>query len=96
MAAHAILETARDALFLARLPATDLPWAYLAIALLATAALRGQQGLLKVVHHRHRLLSLTSLAGALVTLGFWVSIRTFWAVVAAGVLCLGRVCSQRF
>jgi ATP:ADP antiporter, AAA family len=32
---HALLETARDALFLARLPATRLPWVYLAIALLA-------------------------------------------------------------
>jgi ATP/ADP translocase len=32
---HALLETARDALFLARLPATRLPWVYLAIAVIA-------------------------------------------------------------
>ena len=32
VAAHTLLETARDALFLARLPPSQLPWAYLAIA----------------------------------------------------------------
>src|SRR5262249_7626347 len=32
LAAHTVLETARDALFLARLPAAQLPWVYLAIA----------------------------------------------------------------
>ena len=35
MAGHALLETARDALFLASWPASALPWAYLAIAGLA-------------------------------------------------------------
>src|SRR4249920_3496814 len=35
LAAHTLLETARDALFLARLPAARLPWVYLMIALLA-------------------------------------------------------------
>jgi ATP:ADP antiporter, AAA family len=35
MAAHGLLETARDALFLARLPATRLPFVYLAVAALA-------------------------------------------------------------
>ena len=35
IAAHTILETARDALFLARLPAAELPWVYLAMALTA-------------------------------------------------------------
>ncbi len=38
LAAHTLLETARDALFLARLPATRLPWVYLMIAVLAVAA----------------------------------------------------------
>lgn len=32
MAAHALLETARDALFLASVPAAELPWVYFAIA----------------------------------------------------------------
>src|SRR3954469_14969644 len=31
-AGHTLLETARDALFLARLPASQLPWVYLGIA----------------------------------------------------------------
>jgi len=35
LAAHAILETARDALFLARLPASQLPWMYLVMAVIA-------------------------------------------------------------
>ena len=35
LAAHTLLETARDALFLARLPASRLPWVYLIIAGLA-------------------------------------------------------------
>lgn len=34
---HTLLETARDALFLARLPASQLPWVYLAMAALAVA-----------------------------------------------------------
>ena len=32
LAAHTVLETARDALFLARLPPSQLPWVYLAMA----------------------------------------------------------------
>ncbi|MEM7436047.1 MAG: HEAT repeat domain-containing protein [Myxococcota bacterium] len=84
MAAHATLETARDALFLAGLPATDLPWAYLAIAALAIVALRAQQRLLDVVGNRHRLLAASLIGGALVTLGFWFSIRAFgpWSLLA--------------
>lgn len=35
MAAHALLETARDALFLARLPPEQLAWVYLAIAVVS-------------------------------------------------------------
>src|SRR5687768_9112639 len=35
LAAHTVLETARDALFLARLPPSQLPWVYLAMAVLA-------------------------------------------------------------
>src|SRR5258705_3482466 len=40
LAAHTLLETARDALFLARLPASQLPWMYLAIAAAAFAMSR--------------------------------------------------------
>jgi ABC-type nitrate/sulfonate/bicarbonate transport system permease component len=35
LAGHSMLETARDALFLAKIPATRLPIAYVAIAILA-------------------------------------------------------------
>jgi ATP:ADP antiporter, AAA family len=35
LAAHTVLETARDALFLARLPPSQLPWMYLAMAAIA-------------------------------------------------------------
>jgi AAA family ATP:ADP antiporter len=38
MVAHALLETARDALFLARLGPTQLAWAYLTIAMIAMLA----------------------------------------------------------
>ncbi len=37
LAGHTLLETARDALFLSRLPASQLPWTYLMIAALAVA-----------------------------------------------------------
>ena len=35
MTSHALLETARDALFLASIPSSRLPWVYLAIAAIA-------------------------------------------------------------
>jgi hypothetical protein len=41
LAGHTLLETARDALFLARLPPTQLPWVYLAIAALAVVVSQG-------------------------------------------------------
>ncbi len=41
LAAHTVLETARDALFLARLPASQLPWVYLIIAAVAVAISQG-------------------------------------------------------
>ena len=40
LAAHTILETARDALFLSRLPPSQLPWVYLAMAGTALAVWR--------------------------------------------------------
>lgn len=42
LAAHTLLETARDALFLARLPAAQLPWMYVAIAALAVLVTRSR------------------------------------------------------
>jgi HEAT repeat protein len=40
LAAHTLLETARDALFLARLPASQLPWMYIVMAAMAVALAR--------------------------------------------------------
>jgi len=70
MAGHATLEAARDALFLARLPATFLPWAYLAMAALALLATKLNSDALHRFSRR-RLLSSTLVLGALVTLSFW-------------------------
>ena len=41
LAAHTMLETGRDALFLARLSAHQLPWMYLALAAVAVLLARG-------------------------------------------------------
>jgi hypothetical protein len=69
-AAHALLETARDALFLARLPPSQLPWMYLAIAAAAGAMLRvrplsGRAG--------GRALPVFLLAASAVTFVIWAS-----------------------
>ena len=72
LSAHTVLETARDALFLARLPATRLPWVYLAIA--------GVAVLLSLAPGRGRIrvsvsYSLSAVLGvcALVTFAFWAA-----------------------
>ncbi len=70
MAGHALLETARDALFLARLPARQLPWVYLAIALLALV-LTQAQGRLGARRSVRNELSLWLVWCAAVTLSFW-------------------------
>jgi AAA family ATP:ADP antiporter len=67
-AAYAVLETARDALFLTRLPASQLPWVYLAMAVIAVglsqapraSRFKGTYGL-----------SMTLLLCAMGTLLFW-------------------------
>ncbi len=69
LAAHTLLETARDALFLARLPASRLAIVYLLIALVAA-------GLAQVPWGRRRATGAFGLsrllgAGSVVTLGFW-------------------------
>lgn len=70
MAAHSVLETARDALFLARLPASHLPFVYLAIAVLAMVFSLSK---LRVLGRQRsvRALSMFLLASALVTSVFW-------------------------
>ncbi len=67
MAAHTVLETTRDALFLASLPPERLPWVYLAIAVLAGAATLHQAG-----REKSQGLALWMVSAAGGTLGFWL------------------------
>jgi ATP/ADP translocase len=70
LAAHTLLETARDALFLARLAPSQLPWVYLAMAavavLVAEAPARFPRRLTGAAS-----LSLLLAVSAVVTLAFW-------------------------
>jgi hypothetical protein len=70
VAAHAVRETARDAIFLASLPARSLPWAYLAIAAMTLAAGAASGSLRRRVSHL-RLLEITLLLGVAIDVGFW-------------------------
>jgi AAA family ATP:ADP antiporter len=70
LAAHTLLETARDALFLARLPASQLPWVYLAMAGVAVALSEGPWPRPRGRLARHGL-ALVLVAGGLVTFAFW-------------------------
>lgn len=63
---HTFLETARDALFLTRLPSGHLPWMYLAIAALALGAAR-----LRLPANKGAI-SGTTVLGALITGGLWL------------------------
>ncbi len=71
MAGHALLETARDALFLAKLDADRLPFTYIAIAGLALVVGAGNRRLLERFSAR-RLLAATLLLGAAITSAFYV------------------------
>ncbi|MGE0452410.1 MAG: Npt1/Npt2 family nucleotide transporter [Vicinamibacteria bacterium] len=70
LAGHTLLETARDALFLARLPASQLPWVYLAIAALAVLVSQGPWRARRGMLRRHGVAVLLILCAA-VTLGFY-------------------------
>ena len=81
VAAHAILETARDSLFLARLPPSRLPWMYLAVTVCVLLVSRVQQRATGRASRRTFPLLLT--ASALVTTGFWL-LRSAGPWVVAG------------
>ncbi|NUO49365.1 MAG: hypothetical protein HOV80_10965 [Polyangiaceae bacterium] len=70
---HTILETARDALFLSRLPATQLPFVYLAIAVISLGIARSEGRLLRGVSHQASLVGWTALAG-IGTIVCWLEI----------------------
>ncbi len=75
MAGHAILETARDALFLAKLPPSRLPWVYLIVAILALALARIQDRTLGNRGDR-QLLGWSLLGSAAVTALLWAWLKT--------------------
>ncbi len=84
LAAHSILETARDALFLRSLPATQLPWVYLIIAVLALAITAFESALARGLK-RLDLLSYFLFAAAVLTAALWaaadfVSLASIWAL----------------
>ena len=70
---HSILETARDALFLSSIPATRLPFVYIAIALvtLGITQLRYQ---MRAPRHGRRAVSLSILGAGGVTIAFWLAL----------------------
>lgn len=70
---HLLLETARDALFLARLPATRLPWVYLAIAVVALVLFQRSPVTQASRAARQSLTSILRLA-AVVALALWATI----------------------
>lgn len=70
LAGHTLLETARDALFLAQIPAARLPWTYLGIAVLALAIFAFQQTRGRFAIRRTSMIR-TLLVSSIVTLGFW-------------------------
>lgn len=71
LSGHSILETARDALFLSSLPASRLPWLYLAIAGLAVLVARLNRRVTGRFSRRATL-ALTLFVSAACTAGFWL------------------------
>src|SRR6478735_8867841 len=70
IASHAMLETARDALFLAKIPASRLPLMFLAVAALSVGLVK-VNGLATRRLSSRRALSALTLAAATITFGFF-------------------------
>jgi len=83
MAGHALLETARDALFLARLSANRLPWVYLAIAVLALALGQREPRVVRRISAGSEL-SRWLVAAGVGTFGFWLATAGRWPWVYYG------------
>ena len=79
IASHSVLETARDALFLARVPAARLPWVFLAIAALSLGTVKLDSRLTGGRSPR-RVLGAVTLSAAVVTMGFFALYRTLGMV----------------
>jgi HEAT repeat protein len=82
LAGHTLLETARDALFLARLPPSELPAVYLVMAAVAIALFQGPWRLAGIGGRRG--LSVVLVGSGLATFVFWVvhSSSSAWALRA--------------
>jgi len=82
LAGHTLLETARDALFLARLPPSELPGVYLVMAVVAIALFQGPWRAPRVGGRYG--LSLVLVCAGLVTFVFWIlhSPTSAWALRA--------------
>lgn len=70
IASHSLLETARDALFLAKIPATHLPWVFLAIAALSLASVKLNARATRGMSPQRALCSVTLMA-SLITASFF-------------------------
>src|SRR5262249_54860537 len=81
-AGHTLLETARDALFLARLPPSELPGVYLVMAVVAIALFQGPWRAPRVGGRYG--LSFVLVGAGVITLVFWIvhSPRDPWALRA--------------
>jgi ATP/ADP translocase/HEAT repeat protein len=77
LAGHALLETARDALFLGNLPARRLPWVYLVIAVVALAMGQREPRVVRKISGRSELSRWLILA-AVITMVFWGLAATDW------------------
>ena len=73
IASHSILETARDALFLAKIPASRLPWVYMAIAVASLVLAQVQARAARRLSGRAALSAWVFVA-ALITATFWISL----------------------
>lgn len=72
LAAHTVAETARDAMFLQRVPTQYLSLVYVALAVLAVVALAGDSALIRHLGRRNALMS-TLMAAAFGTTMFYVA-----------------------
>ena len=78
VASHSVLETARDALFLAKIPATRLPYTFLAIAALSLFLVKVQARATRDLRPE-RALTVVTLAAAAVTLAFYFCLSSLGA-----------------
>jgi ATP:ADP antiporter, AAA family len=79
LTSHSILETARDALFLSKIPAEKLPWVYIGIAIVSLLITQLQLRLGRAMNRRTAL-SIWTAAAAFVTLLFWIALDVFGSI----------------